>query len=554
MHYFPDKLTITWLQKSYAAGELTPAELLKEIQRRAAAHREKNIWIVPPTEEFVQNYIDQLPAYDPALPLWGVPFSIKDNIDLAGVKTTAACPAYAYTPQKNAPVVQKLILAGAIPLGKTNMDQFATGLTGMRSPYGEVHNAYQPELISGGSSSGAAVSVALGMAAFALGTDTAGSGRVPAAFQALIGYKPPIGAWPAEGVVPACESLDCVTVFTWKLAEAALIDKTVRGAAAVSRPPEKILLPAQEPEFFGDYVEIYRAKWRQAVRRIEQLGIPVERIDITVFEKAAAILYDGAYVAERWAALGEFIDNHPGTLLPVTESVLRTGKDKTATALFRDMHALQKYRAEVRRILADQVLILPTTGGTFTREQVRQDPIGTNSRLGHYTNHCNLLDLCAAAIPENEADRTAPFGLTIFALASNEALVFKTAELFLNNTKCKIAVCGLHKKGYPLEYQLRELGADYVGRATTAAAYRLYALNTNPPKPGLVRGSGGASVDVDIYELSRSNLGIFMQNVKAPLAIGDIELIDGSVVKGFLCEPYALEKAAEITESGFILR
>jgi len=550
MKYFPDRLTIAWLQKSYAAGELTPAELMQEILRRSAAHLEKNIWITPPSAEFIQKYIDRLPAYDPALPLWGVPFSIKDNIDLAGVATTAACPAYAYTPRENAPVAQKLILAGAIPVGKTNMDQFATGLTGTRSPYGEAHNAYQPELISGGSSSGAAVSVALGLAAFALGTDTAGSGRVPAALHSLIGYKPPVGAWSTEGVVPACASIDCVTVFACNLADAALVDKTVRGTDVAPRPPEKILLPEREPEFFGDYAEIYRTKWQQALRRIEHLDIPVEFIDITVFEKAARILYEGAYIAERWAALGEFIDSHPGALLPVTESILRTGKDKTAAALFRDIHALQEYRTEVRRILADRVLILPTAGGTFTREQVRQDPIGANSKMGLYTNHCNLLDLCAVAVPENEADRTLPFGLTIFALTANEALFFKTAELFLDNVKCKIAVCGLHKKGYPLEYQLRELGADYSGRSRTAANYRLYALDTDPPKPGLVRG-GGASVEVDIFELSRSKLGAFMQNVKAPLAIGNIELSDGSVVKGFLCEPYAVEKAADITETGF---
>jgi allophanate hydrolase len=553
MKYFPDRLTIAWLQKSYAAGELTPAELLKEILWRAETHREKNVWITPPAAEFIQKYIDRLPTYDPALPLWGVPFSIKDNIDLAGVATTAACPAYAYTPKKNAPVVQKLILAGAIPVGKTNMDQFATGLTGTRSPYGKAHNAYQPELISGGSSSGSAASVALGLAAFALGTDTAGSGRVPAALHSLIGYKPPVGAWSTRGVVPACASIDCVTVFACNLADAVLVDKTVRGTNVIPRPPEKILLPEREPEFFGDYAEIYRTKWLQTVRRIEQLGIPVEFIDITVFEKAAKILYEGAYIAERWAALGEFIETHPGALLPVTESILRTGNDpqKTAAALFRDIHALQEYRAEVRRILADQVLILPTVGGTFTQEQVRQDPIGTNNRMGYYTNHCNLLDLCAVAVPENEADRTLPFGLTIFALTANEALLFKTAELFFDNAKCKIAVCGLHKKGYPLEYQLRELGADYSGRVRTAAKYRLYALDTDPPKPGLVRCNGGASVEVDIFELSWSKLGAFMQNVKAPLSIGNIELSDGSIVKGFLCEPYALEKAAEITETGF---
>lgn len=441
----PDRLTISWLKKAYADGRCQPEEVVSEICRRAEAAKEKHIWITPPTMERIQSYLQALPERDESrYPLWGIPFAIKDNIDLAGVPTTAACPAYAYTPDESATVVQKLVDAGAIPLGKTNLDQFATGLVGTRSPYGEVENAYAPERISGGSSSGSAVSVALGMAAFALGTDTAGSGRVPAMLQALVGYKPPLGAWSTRGVVPACASLDCVTVFTQTLEDAQLVDAVARGydplcrwsreiAHLPDRMPRVLLLPKDEPTFFGDFAADFRAKWHEAAGRLQHLGAAVCYVDTGILEKAARLLYEGAFVAERWADLGGFVERHPGDVFPVTKQILASGGNPayTAARLFQDQHELQIYRHESAAMLANAVLVMPTAGGTFTRDQVRADPVRTNSQMGRYTNHCNLLDLAALAVPEDTGDHENPFGVTFFALHDAEHLLCGAAKAFL---------------------------------------------------------------------------------------------------------------------------
>ena len=561
--FFPEKLTCRWIASAYSDG-MTPYDLLDEIIRRADAEDDKNIWIVKPSKELCSKYIDRLPKDKSSLPLWGIPFAIKDNIDLEGVPTTAACPDYAYTPEKNSFVVQKLIDAGAIPVGKTNLDQFATGLVGTRSPYGEVHNAYQPELISGGSSSGSAVSVALGMAAFALGTDTAGSGRVPAMLNTLVGYKPPLGSWSTSGVVPACASLDCVTVFANDLEEARLVDKYAKGfdndciwsrkyEQKGDKLPEKVYVSKDEPRFFGDYADIYIKKWYNAVRRIESLGVKTERIDCSMFEKAALILYEGAYVAERWQDLKEFIENNPGKTFPVTEQILRSGAkdEQTAAKLFENLHELQYYRHKTKEILDNAVIIMPTAGGTFTREQVRNDPVNTNSLMGLYTNHCNLLDLAAVDIPENSGDRQNPFGITVFALCDSENLMCAFAEKFLSSESMKIAVCGLHKKGRALESQLTELGGEFVEHARTSKNYRLYKLNTTPVKPGLIKSTGmGNNIEVDVYTLAKNKFGRFFEQVKSPLVLGDVELESGEIVKGFLCEPDAVKDAQDITDKG----
>ena len=560
--YFPEKLTVKWLKSAYSQG-LTPGEVADEIVRRAELYKDKNIWILPPSKELMTRYIEALPPCSEDYPLWGIPFAIKDNIDLEQVPTTAACPQYSYTPQKSAFVVDKLIKAGAIPVGKTNLDQFATGLVGTRSPYGEVHNAYEDEMISGGSSSGSAVSVALGMAAFALGTDTAGSGRVPAMLNNLVGYKPPLGSWSTGGVVPACASLDCVTVFANNLWEARLVDSCARGYdpdCDWSRRyelkgdvlPDKIYLPKDEPRFYGDFAEVYRAKWYNAVKRIEGMGIKVERIDYEMFSKAALILYEGAYVAERWQDLKEFVENNPGKTFPVTEKILCSGAkaENTAYRLFEDLHTLQKYRHITRDLLHGAVMIMPTAGGSFTREQVRKNPVETNSLMGLYTNHCNLLDLSAIAVPENTQDRVKPFGITIFGLCDKENLVCAFAKAFLEGESIKLAVCGLHKKGYSLESQLTELGGEFICHSMTDNSYRLYVLDTEPKKPGLLRQEKGGNIQVDIYSLPKNKFGDFMERVAMPLNIGDIRLENGELVKGFLCEAQATVNAEDITEVG----
>lgn len=444
MKDFPERFTISWIKNHYKNKTLRPEQIVEEMIRRAEKYREYHIWITPPDRDQIQQYIAALPKDRENYPLWGIPFAVKDNIDVAGMPTTAACEAFRYEPSTDATVIEKLVRAGAIPMGKTNLDQFATGLVGTRSPYGETYNALDPEMISGGSSSGSAVAVALGMAAFSLGTDTAGSGRIPAALNSLIGYKPPLGAWSAKGVVPACASLDCVSVFANDLEDVRTVNLVVRGkdetfcwsrefSDPVEKIPEKVYLPKEKPHFFGTYAKVYERKWVQAVKRVEMSGIDMEYIDTSLFSKAAAVLYDGPWIAERWADLGGFVKENPGKLFPVTERILKSGglPEYTASSVFSAVHQLQEYKHRANQMLKNAVLVMPTAGGTFTRDEVRENPIETNSQMGLYTNHCNLLDLCAAAVPENCSDRKVPFGITIFSKADQEGLVLKMAETFL---------------------------------------------------------------------------------------------------------------------------
>lgn len=558
------RLSISYLRKGYENGSFSPFEICKEIAERSEEYSSMNIWITKPDLEKMSFYIDRLKSMNKEeYPLWGIPFAIKDNIDLEGVETTAACKEYGYLAEKNSFVVQQLIDAGAIPVGKTNLDQFATGLVGTRSPYGEVHNSLREDLISGGSSSGSAVAVSLGLCSFALGTDTAGSGRVPAALNNLVGYKPSLGAWSTSGVVPACASLDCVTVFAVNLDDAQTVNQCARGFDSNccwskefntinKKLPEKILLAKNCIEFYGDYAGIYEEKWNRAVERIKSLGITVEYIDYTMFKDAASILYDGPWVAERWKDIGPFITKNMGVAFPVTEKILKSG-DKvefTASRLFESIHTLAKYKQKAKLLMKNAVLIMPTAGGTFTREQVRNNPIETNSKMGLYTNHCNLLDLCAVEVPENSTDFDLPFGITIFANSDSEGTAIATAERFMESESVELAVCGLHKKGFPLEYQIAELGGEFVERTKTSKEYRLYKLNTSPVKPGLFKESGGEEIEVDVYTLPLNMLGRFMTNVNSPLAIGDITLKDGRVIKGFLAEEYIKDGSEDITSLG----
>ncbi|WP_294374446.1 allophanate hydrolase [uncultured Clostridium sp.] len=562
MKYFPQKLTITWIKNSYKSKELTVEELINEIIRRSEANKEKNVWITAPSMELIKPYLDKLKDKKiEKCPLWGIPFAIKDNIDLKNIETTAACKEYGYVPKESAFVVKRLIEAGAIPVGKTNLDQFATGLVGTRSPYGEVHNSLNPELISGGSSSGSSVSVGLGEAAFSLGTDTAGSGRVPAALNCLVGYKPALGAWSTGGVVPACASLDCVTVFANNIEDAELVNDAARGfdkdccwskefEPINKKLPKKICLAKEGVEFYGPYKDVYEKKWKNAVSRIKNLGIEVEYIDYTMFKKAASILYDGPWVAERWKDLGGFVKENPDKIFPVTKIILESGdnKEHTAAKVFEAMHELQKYRSIAAQILKDSVLIMPTAGGTYSREEVRNNPIETNSNMGKYTNHCNLLNMSAIAIPENSRDKEIPFGITIFGLAEDEGVVLKTAEKFLESESTTLAVCGLHMKGMELENQLVELNGQFKETTETKACYKMIKLNIKPEKPGLVRvNNGGKSFEIDLYDIPTENLGRFLLNVKSPLGIGNIELKDGRIVKGFICESYVESEAEDIS-------
>lgn len=552
------------LRKLYIHQKLSPEQVVEDIIFCAERDAELNIWITPPSHDLIKPYIERLASLDrEQSPLWGIPFAIKDNIDLAGVPTTTGCPEYAYIPHEHAIVVQRLIDAGAIPVGKANLDQFATGLVGTRSPYGETHNALREELISGGSSSGSAVAVGRGQVAFALGTDTAGSGRVPAALNNLVGFKPSVGAWPTKGVVPACRSLDCLAVFAHTVEDTLQVDEVVRGThhddawsrditRQPSKLPHKICLPKGDLVFFGAFAEGYSKAWQHALDKIKKLGIPIEYVDDELFAQAAEILYEGPWVAERWADLGAFIEQHPGRVFPVTEQVLRSGADGnySAATLFQAMHRLQSLKLKASHLLKDAVLVMPTAGGTWSREEVRADPVGTNREMGRYTNHCNLLDLCALAVPAGEVEHNTPFGITLFSLAEQEDLICGLADSLHNQStgSTLLAVGGLHMRGYPLERQMHDCAAHFVREDMTAEKYELFKLATVPAKPGLVKKLvGGTSIHVEIWEMPLAMFGSFVASIPSPLGIGMIELKDGSEVPGFICESHAVSTAENIS-------
>lgn len=569
------KLTIDYLKKGYESGAFTPEEICLEIVKRAEMTKDMNIWIQPPEMKRIQKYLDKLKEKNPETALlWGIPFAIKDNIDLEGVETSAGCETYSYLPKESATTVKLLIEQGAIPVGKTNLDQFATGLVGTRSLYGEVHNALKEEMISGGSSSGSAVCVAVGQAAFALGTDTAGSGRVPAALNDLVGFKPSLGAWSTKGVVPACASLDCVTVFTHNLEDAQRVDFVERSfdvdcpwskefAPFMKKIPEKICIPKTELTFFGPYAKAYKEKWESVIKNLEKLGIPIEYIDYSIFSEAASILYDGPWIAERWAALGNFVEQNQGkAMVPVTEKILRSGnkEDLKADSVFKAMHRLAEIKCQVKKILKNSILLMPTSGGTYTREQVDADPIQTNSNMGLYTNHCNLLDLCALDFQTGFAADEIPFGVTSFALSGQEGLNMELAKLYQlvdalktdtqKDDMVELAVCGLHMRGFELEHQLLELGAEFEEETETAPYYKLIKLPTEPAKPGLIKTTdSGKKIQVEVWRIPKGSLGEFLEKIPSPLGLGRIQL-EKKEVLGFLCEGYMEHLGEDISELG----
>jgi allophanate hydrolase len=588
----PD-LSLRALRQAYASGETTPAQVLAAIRQRAAAYEGHNIWIHLLDEDELQPYLSRLPGLDPAAhPLWGVPFAIKDNIDLAGIPTTAACPAFSHTPENSAHVVQQLIAAGAIPVGKANLDQFATGLVGSRSPYGPGVNAFDSRYISGGSSAGSAVSVALGLATFSLGSDTAGSGRVPAAFNNLVGVKPTRGLLSARGMVPACQSLDCMSIFALNVDDAAELLTACEGEDRedpYSRPNPfgnsarhfgswtgdltvGVIAPDQL-RFFGD--QGYATAYQAALDALAATGVQTVPIDYTAFDSAARLLYEGPWVAERYIACHPLIEQQPEALLPVTRGIIEPGGRAQAVSLFRAQYQLEGFRREVREILSGvDCLLTPTAGRLFTLDEIEQEPVRHNSELGYYTNYMNLLDLSALAIPAGFTGAGLPFGVTLVAdtfrdrkllsIARRLQAVFRAtqgagrhpvipsdASPALMRENIPLVVCGAHLDGLPLNWQLRERGASLIERTTTASCYRFYALSGGPPyRPGLVRSGDGAAIEVEVWSVPASEFGSFVAGIPSPLAIGKIELADGRLESGFLCETHGLQGAEEITGHG----
>jgi allophanate hydrolase len=495
-------------------------------------------------------------------PLAGLTFAVKDNIDVADLPTTAGCPAFAYTPKKSAGAVQKLVDAGAVLVGKTNLDQFAAGLVGTRSPYGAVKNAFNPSYISGGSSSGSAVAVALGCCDFSLGTDTAGSGRVPAAFNNLVGLKPTRGLVSNAGVVPACKSLDCVSVFASGCAGALRVLETIQGFDAAdpwSRRAVPAALPGgalrfatpAKPEFYGDreYARLYD-------EALAKLGGERIEVDFTPFAEAQALLYDGPWVAERLAPLAAFFERHGADVHPVTRQVLEAGRRPSALDAFRGLHRLAELKRAADAVWdAADVLVVPGAPTIYTLEALEADPVRLNSRLGLYTNFVNLLDYAALTVPAGFRADGLPFGITLIAPAWSDRALAALGARFLGEApiatvphSVRVAVVGAHLSGMPLNGQLTSRGATRVREAQTKDGYRLYDLADG--RPGLIRDGHGACIAVEVWDMPLAGFGSFVAQVPSPLGIGTLELADGEAVKGFLCEAYAVAGRRDITSFG----
>jgi allophanate hydrolase len=508
-------------------------------------------------------------------PLDGVTFGVKDNIDVAGVPSTAAFPGLAGTDAKtSAFAVKRLIAAGAVPVGKTNMDQFATGLVGTRSPYGACHAVDSPLHVSGGSSSGSAVAVASGAISLALGTDTAGSGRVPAAFNGIVGLKPTRGLVSTSGVLPACRSLDAVTAFTRTVAEArAAFDVLVRYDPAdawarpmpVSAPPgvaremRVIAVPAGDL----DLDPLHGEAWERAVTHAHTVADQVVTVEISALLEAAQLLYGGPWVAERYAGFGQFLEEDAEGLDPVVRRIVLGGREVTGASVFSAYDRLAVLRRKADQIWADvDALLLPVTPNHPTLAEVATDPVGVNSRLGTYTNFVNLLDQCAVAVPAGRRSDGLPFGVQLIAPAFADRPLLELASRWCGETfpapqamlaTVDVAVVGAHLSGMPLNHQLVSLGGTLVRRARTSAAYRLYRLpGPGVPRPGLVRTGDGPpeGLPVEVWQLPLQGYATLQTMVPAPLCFGRLELLGGDTVHGFVCERYGVVGAEDVTSYG----
>ncbi len=581
------------LLQRYASGTLSPTQVIEAIHAEIQNDPD-HIWITTLSLESLRDYARKVEAQGMAsLPLYGIPFAIKDNIDLADVPTTAACPAFAYTPSRSAAVVQRLINAGAIPIGKTNLDQFATGLNGTRSPYGACRNAFNPDYISGGSSSGSAVAVAKGQVCFSLGTDTAGSGRVPAAFNNLIGHKPTKGWISAQGVVPACRSLDTVSIFAFTAADAARIltmAAVYDATDSYSRKRERHSFDfgavshfrfgvprKQQLKFFGNHDS--ERLFNAAVMRMQELGGEMVEVNFEPFLEAAHLLYGGPWVAERYAAIQSFFALHSDQIIAPVRNIIASAKQYSAADAFDGIYQLRIIKQLVDQVWADiDCLLTPTAGTIYPIEALCQDPIRLNTDLGYYTNFMNLLDYAAVAIPAGFQSNGLPFGITLAAPAHQDEPLLNLAQrlqqtcalplgatgiAFPQNTsrpvtsqsdQVRIAVCGAHLSGLPLNAQLTNRQGRLVASTTTSPDYKLYALPGEAlQRPGLIRVSPseqGTAIAVEVWELPVGELGSFVASIPPPLGIGTITLVNGETVQGFLCEHYAIGSAKDISHFG----
>jgi allophanate hydrolase len=575
---------------AHRAGQQTPAQTVARSYQRIRDYDDPAVFISLRDEADAIAEAERLDPKDAAtLPLYGVPVAVKDNIDALGFPTTAACPAYAYRPARDATAVARLRAAGAIIIGKTNLDQFATGLVGVRSPYGIPRNPLRGDLIPGGSSSGSAVAVAAGLVPLALGTDTAGSGRVPAMLNNIVGLKPSLGMISTAGVVPACRTLDCVSVFSLTVDDAVAALKAMAGPDAAdpfsrNRPLHDVTtFPANvrigvprngQLIFFGDNAA--EAAYGEALKRWRALGANLVEFDIEPFYETARLLYEGPWVAERYLAIRNLLASSPESIHPVTREIAAAGAHLTAAETFSALYRLQTLRKVAERAFATMdAIVLPTAPTAYSTAQVLANPIELNSRLGTYTNFVNLLDLCGLAVPASMRRDGIPFGITLLAPAGHDALLASIGRVFHADTglaigakgvmqpplsplpaetsdDIAIAVVGAHLSGMALNGELGALDARLLETALTAPDYRLYALPGTPARPGMLRveAGKGMAIALEIWSLSSSAFGKFVAAVPPPLSIGTVRLADGRSVKGFIVESTAIEGARDISTFG----
>ncbi len=580
----------------YATGELKPSQVVEAIHAQIA-NDDDHVWIHKLPLESLLRYAQAIETKEMALlPLYGVPFAIKDNIDLADVPTTAGCAEFSYIPKKNATVVQKLIGAGAIPIGKTNLDQFATGLNGTRSPYGACRNAFNPEYISGGSSSGSAVSVAKGWVCFSLGTDTAGSGRVPAAFNNIVGYKPTPGWLSMRGVIPACRSLDCLSVFAFNAADAERVLAVSAGYDAEdiysceskeyvldfnAAPHFTVGVPRnQQLKFFGNSES--ERLFRESIARLRDLGGEIIEIDFNPFLETARLLYEGPWVSERFAAIQEFFKQNSEKVISPVRKIIASAEKFSAADAYNGLYRLRALKRQTDRVWENiDCLLTPTAGTIYTIQSMLKDPINLNTNLGYYTNFMNLLGYAAVAVPAGFQNNGLPFGVTLAAPAHQDQpllhlanriqqvyalplgatgaidtapLKNKASSETVQSDRVRLAVCGAHMSGLPLNEQLTARKGKLLACTKTSSDYQLFALQEDPPRrPGMVRvkeNEQGFTIDVEVWELSILELGSFVAGIPKPLGIGTITLASGETILGFLCEHYAIAQATDISQFG----
>lgn len=568
-------LTLDALRNAYDTGA-TPADIVREVYRCIDAVADPAIFIHLRSMDDVIAEAEALPARSDAQPLWGVPFVAKDNIDVAGIPTTAACPAYAYTPEEDAFVVAKLRAAGALVIGKTNLDQFATGLVGVRSPYGVPKNAVDPEIVPGGSSSGSGVAVGHGFVTFSLGTDTAGSGRVPAALNNIVGLKPSLGALSATGVVPACRTLDTISIFASHVSDAfaafqvacaedaqdAYSKKIAAGQLSAAPTTFKVGVPdANSRIFFDD--EVQAASFEDSLDKLKSHGATIVELDFSPFYAVAEMLYEGAWVAERYTVVEDLMRDEPGAFHPTTAKIIGAAEKLSAADVFRGIYRLKELESAAQDLTGQvDLLCVPTIPTFYSVADLDADPVTPNSNLGTYTNFVNLLDMCGIAVPSEPRSDGRPGSITLLAPGGQDALVASLAATFAGetiaatpgsatDTEIALAVCGAHMSGMALNHELTSRGGRLLEATRTAPRYRLYALAGGPPeRPGLLRFEKGARIDLELWALPKTAVGAFLEGIPAPLSIGTVELENGLKAHGFLVETTGVQGADDITHLG----